>query len=352
MNRKTVQKTLIIIPILALLFALPVLSPNLYWLSIWIYLAINVLLVASLYMISTIGHYSMGHVGFMLIGAYTSGLLAIKLGLSFWATLIIAGLFPAIVALVLGYPFLKVKGVYFAILTLLTAETFRVLAYQWKSLTGGPLGLINIPPPSPITIPWVGTIGFDTMSNYYYLTLLVVLISLLILYKLKNSELGSRWLSIKSNDVLAESVGMPTMGFKIANFAIACFFAGIAGALYAHFQSSLSADVSSRFGAVSSMYLVLYMVVGGESRFVGPIIGTIVLMLINEFARPLQEYRTILIGAIVILIILFMPEGMVGLFDRLKTGIRIPFSREKTKKPAIEQNSVPGNSPDDAGSVS
>ncbi|MFC1863060.1 branched-chain amino acid ABC transporter permease [Thermodesulfobacteriota bacterium] len=328
MNRKTVQRTLVAITILALLFALPALSPNLYWLSNWIYLAINVLMVASLYMISSIGHYSMGHVGFMLIGAYTSALLGINLGLSFWVTLIMAGLLPAIFASVLAYPFLKVKGVYFAILTLVTGETFRVLAYEWKSLTGGPLGLINILPPSPIHIPWLGTISFDTMRNYYYLTIIIVLISLFILFRLKNSELGFGWLSIKSNEVLAESVGMPTTGLKIVNFIIACFFAGIAGALYAHFQLSLSADFSSRFGAVSSMYLILYMVVGGEGRFSGPIIGTIALSLINEFARPLQEYRTILIGAIAILTILFMPEGMISFLDRIKVWVRVPFRND------------------------
>lgn len=338
MSRKNVQRSSAIIVILVLLLALPALSPNLYWLSTWIYLGINVLLVASLYMISTIGHYSMGHVGFMLIGAYTSALLGTKLGLSFWVTMLIAGLSASFFASILAYPFLKVKGVYFAILTLVTGETFRVLAYEWKSLTGGQLGLINISPPSPIYIPWVGAISFETMSNYYYLTLMIVLISLFILYRLKNSEIGFRWLSIKSNDVLAESVGMPTMGFKIANFTIACFFAGIAGALYAHFQLSLSADVSSRFGAVSSMYLILYMVVGGEGRFVGPIIGTIVLSLINEFARPLQEYRTILIGVIAILTILFIPEGMVGLPDRMKFWLRrFPYTDRFRTKYNIER---------------
>lgn len=328
MNRRTVQRTLITIALLTLLIALPALSPNLYWLSNWIYLAINILMVSSLYMISTIGHYSMGHVGFMLIGSYTSALLGIKLGLSFWVSLIIAGLLPAFFASILAYPFLKVKGVYFAILTLVTGETFRVLAYEWQSLTGGQLGLINIPPPSPIYIPWLGTIDFETMSNYYYLTLIIVLISVFILYRLKNSELGFLWISIKSNDALAESVGMPTMGLKIANFIIACFFAGIAGALYAHFQLSLSADFTSSFGAVSSMYLILYMVVGGESRFAGPILGTIALTLISEFARPLQEYRTILIGAIAIITILFAPDGMVGILEKIKNWFIIQASND------------------------
>ena len=299
------------------LFSVPVLFNNVYWVSVLIITAINVLLATSLRTISIIGHFSLGQVGFMLLGAYSSALLVTRVGISFWAALVIAGLLSALVAIALGYPFLKVKGIYFAILTLLTAESFRLTAWNWRSLTGGSLGLMNIPPPSPISIPAVGIITFESENDYYYLTLAIVLLSLLFLYRLERSHLNFKWRAIRETDVLAQSVGINVLWLKIINFAIACFFAGVAGALFAHYQHGLSADISSRFGVLTSIYLLVYMVVGGEGKFAGPIIGALLITMASELSRSLEQYQPMMIGAIAILVVLLIPEGIIGLPDRL-----------------------------------
>lgn len=134
--------------VLAVLLMPVILSHNEYFVSVLILITINILMVSSLRMISLLREISLGHVGFSLLGAYGSALLVMKGGIPFWPALGMAGLLSAAIALILGYPFLRVKGIYFSILTLLTAETFRLVAFYWQSLTGGSLGLVGIPSPN------------------------------------------------------------------------------------------------------------------------------------------------------------------------------------------------------------
>lgn len=322
MNKKGMSKALIIVILIAIALAAPLLLNSDYWVSVLILVLINILLVASLRTIWLLGNISLGHVGFSLIGAYSSALLVMSLGFPFWVAMVLGGLLAGTIALVLGYPFLRVRGIYFALLTLLTAETLRLIAWYWRSLTGGYRGLTNIPSPNPIAIPVIGTINFDVTNSYYYLAFIVVLLSLLILYAFENSDLGFKWKAIRDADGLAKSVGINTMWYKILNFAIACFFAGIAGALFAHYQHGLSPDITSRFGVIMSIYLLAYMVVGGQAKFFGSIIGVLFITIVSELARPLREFQPMLIGALAILIVLFMPEGIISLPSRLKPCYR------------------------------
>ena len=322
MSRKLLINILSIVVLVAIIITLPIALKSVYWASVLIILGINILLVSSLRTIKLLGHISLGHVGFSLIGAYGSALLVMKLGLSFWIALFLGGLMAAVIALALAYPFLKVKGIYFVLLTLLTAETFRLTAWYWRSLTGGFWGLLQIPSPNPITIPGIGIITFDTVNSYYYLTVVIVALSLFVLYRLERSHLGFKWRVIQDTEVLAQSVGINVMWYKSLNFAIASFFAGIAGALFAHYQHGLSPDFTARFGVLMSIYLLVYMVVGGEAKFAGPIIGTAVLTIVSELARGLGEYQPMMIGAIAIFTVLLMPEGLIGLPNRVKLWYR------------------------------
>jgi branched-chain amino acid transport system permease protein len=318
MNRKLLITIISIIVLTAIIITLPIALNNVYWTSILVIMGVNILLVSSLRTIKLVGHISLGHVGFSLIGAYGSALLVMKLGLSFWVSILLGGLMAAVVALALAYPFLQVRGIYFALLTLLTAETFRLIVWYWPSLTGGFWGLLQIPSPNPITIPLIGTINFENVSNYYYVVAVIVCLSLFILYRLERSHLGFKWITIQDTEALAQSVGINVKWHKMLNFAVACFFAGIAGALYAHYQHALSPDSTARFGVLMSIYLIVYMVVGGESKFSGPVIGTVVLTIISELGRALGEYQPMMIGAIAIFVMLLIPEGLIGLPNRFK----------------------------------
>src|SRR5690606_31915232 len=120
----------------------------------------------------------------------------------------------------------------------------------------------------------------------YFLTLIVVAVSLWVLYRIEHSTLGVRWRAIRDAEHLAQVVGLNSRAYKIANFAIVSFFAGIAGALFAHHQGTLSSDIAAAFGVGASLHLVLYMFIGGQAHFAGPIIGAIVLVFLEELARP------------------------------------------------------------------
>jgi branched-chain amino acid transport system permease protein len=320
--------------LIVVLFLTPVFL-NIYWISVLALALINILLAVSLRTIKLLDLISLGHVGFTLVGAYGSAILVMKGGIPFWAALIIAGFMSSLLAFVLGYPFLKVKGIYFAVLTLLTSETFRLIAYHWRKVTGGQIGLTRIPSPGQITIPGIGIVRFDDITGYFYIIIVVVLISLLILYRIEHSHLNFKWRAIRDAEGLALSVGINSARYKVINFAIACFFSGIAGSLFAHYQHNLSADFTSRFGVWTSIYLLVYMVVGGVDRFAGPIVGTLVITLISELLRSIGEYQPMVIGIIAIAVMLFVPEGIIGLPYRFKSWFSKPMRQSKEK-----QNSV------------
>ena len=315
MNRKRLASTIGIVAPICLLFLLPLFIKSNYWLHVLIITGVNVLLAVSLRALARTGQISMGTAGFMLLGAYSSALLAKNLGLSFWITLPMGGLLAAAVAMAAGYPFLRAKGIYFAILTVMLAEVCRLTAWYWQNMTGGSAGLQYIPSPDPINVLGLTTLNFDTKAAFYYLMLVIVIISLFILYRIERSWFGLMWSSISEADNLARAVGINIMGHKILIFGISSFFMGIAGALYAHYMGALSpyGIPGSVFGFTASIYVLLYVVVGGESRFAGPIIGAFLLTIVPEFARSLREYMPLLFGGLLILVVLLMPEGIVGL---------------------------------------
>lgn len=319
MNRGPLIKIVYSVVLAALLMATPVIVSNIYWISVLIMTQIYILMAASMRTILLIGHVSLGHIGFMLLGAYSSALLVMKADLPFWVALILAGLFSGLVALSLGYPFLRVRGIYFAILTLLTSESFRLVAYNWRSLTGGSHGLGGIKHPGQISVPGLGAIDFGTEGAYYYLTLSIVCLSLMVLYRLERSRLGFKWRAIRESQRLAQAVGVNVLWYKIACFTVACFFAGIAGALFAHFQRCISADPTSVFSILTSIYLLVYIIVGGEGKFAGPIIGAFVLSMASEFARPVGEYQPMIIGGLAIMVVMLLPGGILGLVDKIKS---------------------------------
>jgi len=304
---------------LSVLFAIvcPRTLSSIYWTSVMTNILIYVLMAVSLRTIYLVGEFSLGHVGFMCIGAYTSALLTMKGGLPFVVTLPIGGLLAGLTAFSLGYPFTRVKGIYFVILTVVTSESFRQLALNWKSLTGGTDGLIGFPGAGTLSIPGIGQVDFGRPNEYYYLALTVVVASLYILYRLEKSRLGFTWLAIRQTDKMAGAVGINVLRYKVINFSVACFFAGIGGVLLAHSELALSALEGASFGIMTTIYLLVYMVVGGKMRFEGPIVGAVVISLVWEFTRPVKEYQPMIIGAIAIAIVMLLPDGLAIIPERL-----------------------------------
>ena len=323
MSKRNLVKPLSYGALLVVLFLVPAFIAQPYVLHILIMAGLNIILASSLRFIATSGQISLGHGGMVSVGAFTSALLVMRLGLSFWAALPLAGLTTMILAFLVGYPFVRLKGIYFAMVTLFLAEFIRLTAEQWKSLTGGVAGIIAIPRPNPVIIPGLLNADFTSKVDFYYLSLVMVVVTLLILHAIESSRIGMTFFSIQQSEFLAESIGIDSARFRVLAFSIGCFFAGMAGAFYSHYFTAMN---PSSFGFLLGINVFIYMVVGGMLRFYGPIIGAFILTVTPELARELKEFEPFVFAGILLLIILFMPEGLISLPHRLRKIIRESFS--------------------------
>jgi len=292
--------------VLAGLVVLPFLTGD-YYVHLFALVFINVMLAASLRPSLTCGQLNVGHSAFMLIGAYTSALLVKNLGVPFVLALLSGALLAAVVGMVVGFPALRLRGVYFAMVTVAVVEAIRLVAQLWVSLTRGMSGLSAIPKPSLLGV------TLTTKAGQYYLGLALTIVVLLVLYKLEYSRLGLVWKSIGMADQLAQSLGINVPRYKLVAFTVGCFFAGVAGAFYAHFIRFL---FPPEFGFLVATNILVYNFVGGRGHFAGPIIGAVFLSLASEPFRG-SAYETIFFSIVMLVAILFLPGGLVTLPAKL-----------------------------------
>jgi len=308
-------KLFIIAAVVLLLFLLPLIIGSQYILYVLIWLGISIALTSSLRVISLSGLLSIGHGGLMLIGAYTSALLVMKLGLSSFLALILAGVAAGGFACLIGFPFVRLKGMYFSMVTMFMTEVILMVSEQWKSLTGGSAGIMDIPRPDPIKIAGIIDISFKSYIDLYYLMLILVIVSLIVFYLIEHSRIGRSWQAISRDDLLAESVGINVAAYKVLGFTIGSFFAGVCGAFYSQFYNVIT---PSEFGFFFSIYILVYMIVGGRRSFIGPVIGCLLLLLIPELIGGLGGYRPFVFVAILMAVLYTLPDGMASLPTRLK----------------------------------
>ena len=281
-------------------------------------LVINVLLVCSYRLLTLTGEWSLAHAVIMGVGAYASALFAKELGVPVPLAMLLGASTAGLVAFLLSFPLFRMKGFYFLIASFAAGEVIR-LSWKWSDLTflfGGPKGIKRIPP-----FPDFLTIDFYEPVNYYYLCLIVVAFSLLILYRVEKSRIGLTFHAIHWQDKLAESVGVNTFRYRMMAFIISSFFAGLAGALYAHYVGAVAPN---RFSVEEMVYILIWAIVGGTATFYGPIIGVVTLTVLNEIVLRglgVDEMRPMFYGAVLIIAILFMPNGLEGLVPKVKEWI-------------------------------
>src|SRR5438093_3400858 len=293
-----------------------------YYVHIFALVFTNVILAASLRPSLTCGQLNIGHSAFMSIGAYTSALLAKNLAVPFEISLLGGALLATAVGWAIGYPSLRLRGVYFAMVTVAFVEVIRLIAQLWVPLTRGMSGLSGIPKPSILGMTLV------TKTSQYYLALVLMLIVLLVLYKLESSRLGFIWKSIGMADNLAQSLGINVAKHKLIAFALGCFFVGVAGAYYAHFIRFL---FPPEFGFLMATNILVYNFVGGRGHFAGPIVGAVFLSLLSEPFRG-SPYETIFFSIAMLLTILFLPGGLITLPGKL-AELRL-WSATSTARPS------------------
>jgi branched-chain amino acid transport system permease protein len=255
------------------------------------------------------GQLNLAHGTFFGIGAYATALLVQKLGLSFWLALPLGCSITALFGYLTGLPTLRTKGHYFPIATMcLGIALYHVIA-RWDELTGGARGLFGLPRPEPIPLPFIGPISFKSTVACYYLVLFFVFFTILVISRLVKSLAGKRLIAVRGNEDLAQSLGINTMETKILGFTISTVFAGLAGGLFSAYMGTLMAEQAHY---LLSFEMLINVMIGGVGTIAGPILGGILLPVLGEILQPLAGFRLIIYGFLLILIIRYLPQGIVG----------------------------------------
>ncbi len=296
---------------LAALLLFPLLVRSEYILNIAVYAGIYIILTSSLNITNGYtGLFSFGHAAFYGIGAYTAAILATRLGLSFWLTLPLAGVVAGVFGAAIALPTLRLTGIFLALVTIGFQEITFLVTLNWIGLTRGPMGIPGIPPPA------IGGVALSGNLGYYYLILALDVIVLFLLSRIVTSRVGRAFVAIREDELAAQSAGIPTFRMKILSLVIATFFAGIAGAFFAHHARFVSAD---SFRLDETFAILTMLIVGGMGSLVGPVLGAVRLVVLPEASRFLAEYRGVVYGLILIGVILFRPEGIAGVPGIIQT---------------------------------
>lgn len=296
-------------PIAALIVAvlLPLVVRNEYYLQILTQAYVLAISACGLNVIVGLaGQLSLAHAGFFGIGAYAVALLATKAGLAFWFGLPAGILLCIVMGYAIGSICLRSKGHYFAIFTLAVGQIIHLVIQKWESLTHGHVGVIGIAGPGPL-----GPIGFDSSTARSYLALFFLALTVAAVSRLVRSPVGRTLMAVRESEALAAAVGIDVMAAKRMAFAVSAALAGLAGGLFAGFIGFLGPESSN---VEMTFNTLLYIMVGGLGSLSGPVAGTFIVYGLSQVLAVLQQYQMVIFGLALVLLILFMPTGLAGLW--------------------------------------
>jgi branched-chain amino acid transport system permease protein len=283
----------------------------------------DIMIFAGIYCLITIGlsllmgyagQISLGHAAFFGIGAYVSGILSVRFGINPWLCMVCGMLAAAVVAVAVGAPSLRLRGYYLAMATLAFGIIVNIIFREEIEWTGGPDGLVGIP-----AISLMG-FEFDTIKTYYYLVWAVVLVAFLFAVRLIQSPAGRALRAIHASEAASSAMGINISKYKIIVFVYSAVLASVAGSLYAHYMNFIN---PSTFDLFFSIKLIIMIALGGMHSIWGALVGTILITFMSlEWLRYFQEYEIIVYGVILIVVIIFLPYGLIGLPNVLRDKFR------------------------------
>ncbi len=291
--------------VLIIMLAMPHVS-SFYQTNIMISALLYVMLALGLNIaVGIAGQLVLGYVAFYAVGAYTYALLNQAFGIGFWACLPVGGFMAVLFGLVLGFPVLRLRGDYLAIVTLGFGEIVRLTLLNWASLTGGSGGIKDIPAP--------GFFGMDMDINMstmfvYYIVLAAVIITIVVISRLKNSRVGLALQALREDEIACEAMGINLARVKLSAFALSSCWAGFAGVIFAAKTSFIN---PASFTFMESAMILSMVVLGGMGSIVGVVIAAMILILAPEYLRAFSEYRMLIFGAIMVIMMIFRPQGLV-----------------------------------------
>lgn len=321
MNKRKIRKSMILL-VLALIVvaALPIFLKKQYYTNLMVQVLINIIIVTGLNFITGLtGQMNLGTAGIFALGAYTSALLTTKLGVNAWFGLLASIVMGLLIGICLGYPSLRLKGVYLALTTIGFSEVVRILITNAIGFTGGSAGVNRIPP--------FILFGYEFKNNVstYYLYLVFTVILLIFAQRIVKSKWGRMLKAIRDNSEALETSGVNVTWPKIMAFTLAAVYGCIAGCMYSHFIRFIFPD---EYTINFSINYVFMLIIGGIGTVPGAVIGTIFVMIVPEVLRFLEGYYWLVFSIIALLFVIFLPNGLVSIFS----GNRRLFGAHKRKK--------------------
>ncbi|MBP2296185.1 branched-chain amino acid ABC transporter permease [Azospirillum rugosum] len=313
----------VLLAFLAAAALLPALVTDQYLLHLGVMALFYAILATSLNLVvGYVGEFSLGHTAFLGAGAYTAALLSTQLGLPMWATIPLAGLISALFGFGIGAITLRLQGPYFVIVTLSFAEVLRIVANNWIAVTNGPMGLAGI-----------DQFGITNKGTFFYIVLGLTAVALYLAFRFVHSNTGRAAVAVRENRYVAQSIGVDPFGTAMQAFVLGAFLAGLAGGFYAHYISFVGPEVF-RFPFMVTM--IIMVLLGGKGTLIGPIAGAVIVTLLEEYLREMQELRLTLFGLIVMAVVLFLPNGLMGFIAqrREQQGAK-PAPRAATKERTV-----------------
>ena len=284
---------------------LPLILGVSYMLHILILTFIYVVAAVSFRTISISGQFSIAHAAFMGIGAYVAGMASKWLDWSPWFTIPMGAIAATVIGIILGYPFSRLRALYYAMGSLFFGVVIINVISTGGVLTGGYSGLTAVHP-----------IFTGSRVPYYYFFMGLALVSIIALYRFEFSRIGLSLKAIAQSHLVASSVGINESRYRILAVGVGCFFVGLVGAAYAHYSMVIS---PSSFNLGATLWIIMYVLIGGIDSFAGPIIGTFILVIFPEFFRGLKSYSPYIYAGILIIVVYLMPQGLVGLPQLMKS---------------------------------
>jgi len=315
------DKTLI--GIIVLLAALYPLITNSYMKFVLTTGIINSILVIGLHFIFGLtGQLHIAMAAFWGVGSYAFALSITKLHWPFWLAVVAAIVVVGLLGFLLGFPTLRLKGFYLAITTIGFGEIVRLILLNWTPVTGGVFGVAGLPRPS------IGPLRFDSNMSFYYLMIVLLALLTLIARMIENSKYGSAFRAIHDDEIAAEAVGLNPTKLKILAFVLCGMYAGVGGAMYASLMQYISPEV---YALERSQMLAMMLVIGGMGSLPGSIMGSVLLTFLPEVLRFLQQWYLAVYSAIVIVIIVYRPTGLWGIWESaIRRLARLLGRKEKT----------------------
>ncbi len=270
------------------------------------------------------GLLDLGYVAFYAVGAYSYALLNMHFSLGFWTVLPIGAMLAATFGILLGFPVLRLRGDYLAIVTLGFGEIIRLILENWTEFSQGPSGISNIPRPGFFGL----EMSLDTAILYlYYLMIAMVIFTIFVVNRLQNSRIGRAWFALREDEIACQAMGIDKTRTKLTAFALGATWAGMVGVIFAAKTTFVN---PASFTFLESAIILCIVVLGGMGSIVGVIIAALVLILLPEYLRAFSDYRMLVFGATLVIMMVFRPQGIIA-------NIRRTYTLERKPEPAVDK---------------